>query len=85
MPLKRKSTGSRKVGSAGQIMEAVSYRISLPVTRIRRYTHGDTYPLCPRCGSCIEREYMRFCNSCGQRLSWRLFSIATVEHRHELE
>ena len=52
------------------IMDSVSYRIPLQVTEYRTYTKGNTYPVCPRCKVCIEREYMSFCDRCGQCLAW---------------
>ena len=39
---------------------------------------GVDFPKCPRCGSTMEREYQRFCDRCGQRLSWRDFDDAEV-------
>lgn len=58
---------------------AVSYRIPLPVTRMVRYPmHGYCYPLCPRCGKGMEREYMNFCDRCGQKLSWDRFENAEI-------
>ena len=47
------------------------YRRSMPVCRLRRYQGEDVYyPVCPRCGSTMEREYQSYCDRCGQRLSW---------------
>lgn len=58
--------------------KAVSYRIPLPVTKIIVYTDNTAYPLCPRCDSAIEREYVSFCDQCGQKLNWDLFECARV-------
>lgn len=60
-----------------------SYRVPAPVMRIRQYMNGDTYPICPRCELCLDREYMRFCSNCGQRLDWGLFSLAQVQYSEE--
>lgn len=59
-------------------MKAVSYRIPLPVTKIIVYADNTAYPLCPRCESAIEREYVFFCDQCGQKLNWDLFEFARV-------
>ena len=59
-------------------IKAVSYRISLPVTKIIVYADNTSYPLCPRCDSAIEREYVFFCDQCGQKLNWDLFEYARV-------
>ena len=34
---------------------------------------GDTaYYLCPKCGIFLEREFVRYCDQCGQKLNWRV-------------
>lgn len=58
--------------------EAVAYRVPLPVTKVIVYADGTSYPLCPRCESAIEREYVSFCDQCGQKLNWDLFEYARV-------
>ena len=58
--------------------EAVAYRVPLPVTKVIVYADDTAYPLCPRCESAIEREYMSFCDRCGQKLNWNLFEYARV-------
>ena len=58
--------------------KVVSYRIPLPVTKIIVYADNSAYPLCPRCDSAIEREYVFFCDQCGQKLNWDLFEYARV-------
>lgn len=38
---------------------------------ILRSILGDSlYYLCPGCGIPLSREYMNFCDSCGQKLGW---------------
>ena len=59
--------------------DAVSYRIPLPVTKVIAYSN-TTYPVCPRCAVSLEREYMAFCDRCGQKLNWDLFEHAKVIH-----
>ena len=62
---------SGREGRAGSLLCAMSYRVALPVTRWVRYAaHGYCYALCPRCGQAMEREYVRFCDRCGQKLRW---------------
>jgi hypothetical protein len=44
------------------------------VTAIRCYHTEETgYPICPNCGYAMEREFQKFCEQCGQLLSWRRF------------
>lgn len=72
MRLNRKRTGQRDSLRPGKrLISAVTYREPRPVTQMRQYASGDYFSLCPRCGQCIDREYVRFCSQCGQRLSWQ--------------
>lgn len=57
---------------------AVSYRIPLLVVEVVVFRSGDGYCVCPRCDSLLDREYMRFCDRCGQHLAWELLDYARV-------
>lgn len=57
---------------------ALSYHIPLPVIEVVVFCSGDGYPVCPRCDSLLEREYMGYCSYCGQCLDWELFDHAKV-------
>lgn len=59
-------------------ISAILYRLPLPVTEVLVLLHGDSYPICPRCDCAVDREYMRFCDRCGQRLGWELFDFARI-------
>ena len=59
------------------LMDAVTYRSPLPVEKVIAYAN-NTYPVCPRCELSLEREYMSFCDRCGQRLNWDLFEHAKI-------
>ena len=52
----------------------VSFRTAMPVTHIRKYSSGDCYSVCPRCDMSLEREYMAYCDRCGQCVSWKNFT-----------
>lgn len=60
--------------------DAVQYRRPLAVCAIHYYG-GKGYPVCPRCKNGLEREYMSFCDRCGQRLNWQAFSGTAVDQR----
>lgn len=60
----------------GYLAEAVSYRVPRRVKEVIFYLYEGFYPICPRCQRSIEREYMAYCDRCGQRLSWNRFSSA---------
>ena len=49
------------------------YRIPMPIIKATKLQDGFWDPLCPRCGNAIDREFTRYCSSCGQRLSWILW------------
>ena len=57
---------------------AYQYRIPLPVHKVVVYGSGDSYPVCPRCDCTLEREYVRFCDRCGQCLSWKRLDAAKI-------
>ena len=45
----------------------------MPVTEhsvLRSDLGEELYYLCPKCRILLPREYMRFCDVCGQRLDW---------------
>ena len=55
------------------------FRTPLPVTEIVYFTRLRTsYPRCPRCRNTLDREYMAFCDRCGQQLDWKLLNRAIV-------
>lgn len=58
----------------------LSYRIPVPVNEVLLFSSGDSYPICPRCDESINREYMQFCDCCGQRLNWDSYENAAVVH-----
>lgn len=62
-------------------IQAAEYRQVMPVRELARYRSGGTFPVCPRCGSALEREYQNYCDRCGQRLGWRGLGRARVVER----
>lgn len=52
------------------LLSAFLFRIPKSVTQTRMYDRGHRYPVCPSCRSSLDREYMAFCDRCGQRLAW---------------
>lgn len=59
---------------------AIRYRIPKDVTYVMEFPKKNYYPVCPNCKSTIEREYMHFCDRCGQKLGWRQFGKATIAY-----
>ena len=63
------------------ILALASYRIPMPVTELKVFPecHGQpAYYVCPRCRLTVEREFMNFCDRCGQRLDWRNYTNAKI-------
>ena len=74
MPLKQMKEKHQKPS----LLRAVSYRIPLPVTEVVVFRSGDSYTVCPRCDRLLDREFMGYCDCCGQHLSWELLDYAKV-------
>ena len=74
MPLKEKTVRQRNT----TIFAAYLYRIPLPIRNVLQFPDGNCYPICPRCDRTIEREYMSFCDRCGQRLAWDYLDFANI-------
>ena len=74
MPLKL----SEQLRSKPSVLSAVSYRVPLPVTQICEFVNGDCYPVCPRCTETLDREYMSYCDRCGQCLNWQWIDFAQI-------
>ena len=77
MPLKQERKAQREIACGG-ISPELLYRIPMQVNCIRRYHSGSCYPICPRCDVSLEREYMGFCDCCGQCLNWAEYEEAAI-------
>ena len=74
-----KNNNRRRYIKLSFLVDAVSYRIALPVIKLVRFPVGGyTFPLCPRCKMTMDREYMRFCDRCGQKLNWDFWEDAEI-------
>ena len=56
----------------------MDYRIKMPVTEVMLFPDGNSYYVCPRCHMTMEREFMNFCDRCGQRLDWKGYKKARI-------
>ena len=60
----------------------MSYRQGMRVTEVMVVPsgpYGETgYYVCPRCSITMEREFMAYCDRCGQRLDWKYYKKAKV-------
>ncbi len=56
------------------VMLLAGFRQALPVTEavVFPFALGNTiYYRCPRCKTTLEREFVSFCDRCGQCLDWK--------------
>jgi len=60
--------------------EELTYRRSMPVKEFLIYSDDNAYPICPKCGSSMDREYQSFCDRCGQKLDWDNFENAHANY-----
>ena len=61
--------------------EELSYREPMLVSYLQEtpFRGGyTTYPICPRCESSMEREYVSYCDRCGQALDWSGIHVASI-------
>lgn len=59
------------MGYGVSVQAALGYRQPMEVRELAQYSSGELFPVCPRCGGAMEREYQGYCNRCGQCLGWR--------------
>ena len=55
----------------------LSFRYPMQVMK-KRYLQGSCYAICPKCENTMERDYMAFCDRCGQKLNWKNYKKAEV-------
>lgn len=61
------------------VLRELRFRRPMAVTEVVHFSPSiGTFPRCPRCHLTMEREYMSFCDRCGQKLDWTSFESATV-------
>lgn len=64
-----------------RLLMLANYRVPMPVTELMVFPNCTGYPayyVCPRCRITMEREYMNFCDRCGQRLDWHSCEHAKI-------
>ena len=57
----------------------IQYRVGMRIRKIMLFptAEGETgYYLCPRCQILLEREFVAYCDCCGQRLNWDHYESA---------
>ena len=62
------------------LLLAPTYRLPRRVSEIRVFSCQDAYAVCPRCKATMEREYQKYCDRCGQKLSWSKYDHAEIRY-----
>ena len=85
MTLKREikiSVQNQKVNSSLEQEDSPeSYRKGMLVNEVMVFEtcFGKTgYYVCPRCKITMDREFMSFCDRCGQKLDWKNYRKAKI-------
>ena len=72
---KKEPVGETDCPIQDPLVSEIGYRRKMPITEVRVFFssfYGWTgYYVCPRCSVTLEREYMAFCDRCGQKLDWK--------------
>lgn len=56
---------------------AEAYRTPMPIQQMK-ILGGFGYYICPQCGMTMDREFMSYCDRCGQCLDWKGYRKAVV-------
>lgn len=83
MALKREiKTCTEKINSPLELDDSPeSYRKGMSVNEVMAFDtwFGKTgYYVCPRCKITMDREFMSFCDRCGQKLDWKYYRRVRV-------
>jgi len=76
MKLTQDKTGFRPALFWNLLIILFSYRLQMPITEVMVFPDGNGYYVCPRCHITVEREFMSFCDRCGQHLGWKGYKKA---------
>ena len=59
--------------------EAMGFRRPMQVREVMVFSGNEwAMAVCPRCRLTMEREYMSYCDRCGQCLGWKDFKKASI-------
>ncbi len=54
------------------------YRKQRYIEEIMVFPNGTGYYVCPRCHITLEREFVAYCDRCGQHLGWKGYRKARI-------
>ena len=58
------------------------YRKELLVRELMVFSNGEGYYICPRCHVSLSREFVCYCDRCGQHLGWHGYKKVKVIYLH---
>lgn len=61
---------------ASPFAEELAYRIPRKI-QAKRVLGEYALPICPQCQNTLNREFQRYCDRCGQNLSWNGYGRKT--------
>lgn len=67
-----------------EYLSAISYRRPMLVHSLVIFVdtpYRDSYYRCPRCHITLAREFVQYCDRCGQCLDWSQWELAEVEYK----
>lgn len=70
----------RHAMKAGSVAEQVSYRKPMAITQriVLPTRYSASYFICPRCLATLDREFVAYCDRCGQCLDWTNYKTAEI-------
>jgi hypothetical protein len=75
------ANSSLRKNSIATIIRELQYRKPTMPTSYALIGETDFYYRCPRCQGILDREYVSYCNCCGQALAWRGIKKAVLCRR----
>ncbi len=68
--MKAKADSQRITVSLRFLLSLTQFRVPKMVSDLMIFQNVSFF-VCPQCGITLEREFMKYCDRCGQRLDWR--------------
>lgn len=59
------------------ILKFAQFHVPMLVTQLMVFP-DTAYYVCPNCKITLEREFMSYCDRCGQRLDWKKYRSAQI-------
>jgi len=63
------------------LLNCLTYRLPMMVRELMVFPNSTvptSFYVCPRCHITVEREFMAYCDRCGQCLDWKMHAQAKI-------